>query len=249
MRRLTTVVLAAGLGIATHAAHADDVRGMTPFSSFDAFLSYQDQDLRLSDSEGGPVRVDDSDIGGGLRARVAFGDYFFLRGGFQSISINNPDARFEQIDADGQGGSVRFREQLYEAGLRYSMMDRVITPFVVVGNYRPVLRFDGFGDDPLRSVQLKDSGLIYGGGLKLRLMDRRLHVAGEYRRSSDLSNSDFDEITVRVTQRLSRSFGVFVEYRRADFDFVDDTGDFDINDYRLGLRFSFGVEADDDPFF
>lgn len=251
MRRLTTVLLAAGLGFA---ASAQAEQGMTPFASVDAFLTLSDLDVRFADSDAGtgPVRLGDDDIGAGMRMRLSFGNYFFLRGGFQSVRINNPDTVFEDNpDVSGEGGTVRFSEELYEAGLKWPLFDSRLQPFAVIGEYRPVLRFNGFGSEQ-QSSRLSDSGMSYGGGVHLALFEQRwLHLSAAYRLADDLGKSDYDEILLGVALRASESLGVFVEYRMGEFDFEQneegvDPGTFDVDEFRFGLRFSFGGEAGDD---
>lgn len=236
MRSISIVSLVGAFAVGiSSAAYADEAhQGMSPFSAVDAFVTH-------SSLEGsGGTDIDDSDIGGGLRLRMGFGDLFFVEGGFQSVSINNPEL------SDGssvQGGTLRFRDQYFSGGLRYALLDDRLIPYLSVGEYRTRTRFnDGDGN----SVRVADSSLIAAVGLHYKIVPG-LHLMGQYRRADDLNNGDFDELSAGVAYQFARSLGVFAEYRRPDFDF-DDAGEFKVDEFRLGLRFSFAADPSDDFF-
>lgn len=238
--RSISIASIAGLLAAGSSASAlaqEDVGGMSPFSAVDAYVSYSDLQ---SEGGGAGADVDDADIGGGLRLRMGFGDLFFLDGGFQSVSIDNPD---RASGGSAQGSTVRFREQHISGGLRYALFDERLTPYISVGEYRPRIRVN----DPDGSSRVSDSSLLFGAGADFVLM-RGLHLSGQYRLADDLDVGEFEEITAGAAYELSTSVGIFAEYRIAEIDF-DGGGSFESNDIRLGLRFSFASESEGEDFY
>lgn len=227
-------LLAAGFGSVANAQEAH--QGMSPFSSVDAFLSYSE----LESDGGGSVDVDDSDIGGGMRLRMGFGDLFFIDGGFNSVSVSNPDLA---SGGTAEGASVRFREQHIAGGLRYGLLNDTLVPYITVGEYRPRIRVSG----PDGSDRISDSSLILGAGAHYTVMTA-LHVVASYRRADDLDLGEFEEIEVGGAYQFARSLAIFATYRMAELKFDNGAG-FDSNDIRLGLRFSFAAEGDDQDFY
>lgn len=227
-------LLAAGFSSAATAQEAH--QGMSPFSSVDAFLSYSD----LQSDGGGSVDIDDADIGGGMRLRMGFGDLFFIDGGFNSVSVDNPEL---SSGGSAQDVSVRFREQHIAGGLRYALFDDALVPYITVGEYRPRIRVSG----PDSSERISDSSLIFGAGVHYTIMTA-LHVVGSYRRADDLDQGEFEEIEVGGAYQFARSLAIFATYRMGELSFDNGTG-FDSDDIRLGLRFSFDTEGDDENFY
>ena len=181
-----------------------------------------------------------ADIGGGMRLRMGFGDLFFIDGGFNSVSVDNPEL---SSGGSAQDVSVRFREQHIAGGLRYALFDDALVPYITVGEYRPRIRVSG----PDSSERISDSSLIFGAGVHYTIMTA-LHVVGSYRRADDLDQGEFEEIEVGGAYQFARSLAIFAPYRMGGLSFDNGTG-FDSDDIRLGLRFSFDTEGDDENFY
>lgn len=241
MRIHSFVGMVLTLGFTTFAAQAqDDALRMSPFSSFDAYLTYADLQ---SDTGGAAAEVDDSDIGGGLRLRMAFGDLLFISAAFQSVKIDNPELS-DGSRADNT--TIRFREQRFDGGLRYAFGETdFLTVFGTVGEYRPRIQLNTI--NPGTGQRISESGLIFGGGVEVKPL-RGLNVSASYSLSDDLDSGDFEEVLFGVAYEMAQSFALFAEYRLAELDFDESNSKFESDEFRLGMRFSFRAESSDDFF-
>ena len=59
---------------------------------------------------------------------------------------------------------------------------------------------------------------------------------------------EFEEVEIGGAYQFARSLAIFATYRTADIEF-DGGGAFEPSDIRLGLRFSFDAEGDDEDFY
>ena len=154
---------------------------------------------------------DDDGVGVGVKGAFQVADKVFLTGEFQSVEYDDLNEDFDQIRL-GAGFGPGMGPN---AGGLYGRVE--------------YLNFDfGPGSDE------NGVGGWVGYGLPLS-QQFRLHGEAGYAYTDDI---DGPELLIGGTYRIAQNFGVFADYRMSFLE-ADGGGDVDVNDFRVGVRFTF----------
>lgn len=153
---------------------------------------------------------DDDGVGMGVKGGFQVADKVYLTGEFQTVEYDDLNEDLDQIRLGaGFGPGMGPNSEGIYGRVEYVDVDL------------------GFFDD-------SGVGGAVGYGLPLS-PEFRLHGEVGYLYLDDL---DGPELLIGGTYRIAQNFGVFADYR-ASFLEADGGGDIDINDLRVGVRFTF----------
>jgi hypothetical protein len=162
------------------------------------------------DLEFGPFNDSDDGVGMGVKGAFQVADKVYLTGEFQTVEYDDFNRDLDQIRLGaGFGPGMGPNAEGIYGRVEYVDVD-----------------FFGEDDDGV--------GGSIGYGLPLS-PEFRLHGEVGYLYLDDV---DGPELLIGGTYRIAQNFGVFADYR-ASFLEADGGGDIDINDLRVGIRFTF----------
>lgn len=221
MRYRPAIVLAALCGVMISVP----AMGAHGLSFVDGYaIPFADNEALVTQVQGGPFggagarsRFEDEGDGFGVKGQLAFIDYGFLSGEFQTVEFDDSQIELDQIRLGGTFGKGAGNGQGLYAGAEYV-------------NFR--FDFPGVDDDEAED-QNGFAGHI-GFGLPLDKVFRIYGQVGYVK----LDNLGGPEFLAGLSVRLGWNLSLFADYRSTDFE--DDNGDdLKFDDLRTGVRLHF----------
>ncbi len=156
---------------------------------------------------------DENGDGFGVKGNFAFADNLFFSGEYQRANYDDSDVDLDQLRL-GVGYNTALSAQAVVYGLVEFARAKIDGP--------------GFSES--------ENGFGLHGGVQFSLNEQfALNARLGYVDLGDLG--DGVEFLVGASYELSKPFGVFLDYRVTKLE--DDTGDVDLDDFRVGVRFTF----------
>ncbi len=155
---------------------------------------------------------DDDGDGFGLKGQFAFADNLFFNGEYQSVGYDDSDVDLDQLRL-GVGYNTSLNAQTVLYGLAEFAR----------------IKIDGGGSE-------SESGFGLHAGLQYNMTE----AFGLNARIGYVDIGDFGdgvEFLVGASFEFSKPFGAFIDYRVTQLD--GDFGDVDLDDFRVGIRFTF----------